>query len=92
MFNTYNPTQKVNVNAVSGTLSKTCENSFFKYAQIGSDLMRLLMSNEPKISNSGDFRNRNVVILQAMCIGDNYMMFEVMWKDDFDKLNEESDE
>ena len=25
MFDTYSPTQKVNVNAVSGTLSKTCK-------------------------------------------------------------------
>lgn len=91
MFNTYSPTQKVNVNAVSGTLSKTCEKSFFKYAQIGSDLIKMLMSDEPRVPRNSDRFNKQVVILQAMCISDNYMMFELMWKDDFDKLNEESE-
>lgn len=28
MFDTYSPTQKVNTNAVSGTLSKTCKDSY----------------------------------------------------------------
>ena len=31
MFNSYNPTQKVNVNSVSGTLSKTCKDSYFQF-------------------------------------------------------------
>lgn len=36
MFNSYeyNPTQKVNINAVSGTLSRTCERSFFFHAPL----------------------------------------------------------
>lgn len=36
MFDTYSPTQKVNTNAVSGTLSKTCKDSYFQCCQIGS--------------------------------------------------------
>ena len=36
MFDTYSPTQKVNVNAVSGTLSKTCKDSYFQCCQRGS--------------------------------------------------------
>lgn len=83
MFNSYNPTQKVSINAVSGTLTKTCEKSFFKYAQVGSGLMREITNSEPYIYEG---YKKDVVILQAMCIGDNYMMFELMWAKDFEEL------
>lgn len=94
MFNnySYNPTQKVNINAVSGTISKTCEKSFFKYAQIGSDLMKSLTGNEPSVHTGRGYDKAPVVVLQSMCIGDNYMMFEVMWKKDFEELKEKQNE
>ena len=52
MFNTYSPTQKVNV--VSGTLLKTCKDSYFQCCQRGG-------------KNFDDIVNKGlVVILQAM--------------------------
>lgn len=77
----YSPTHKVNINAVSGTLSKTCKDSFFKQCRIDSYMMDDLMQDDPKLGNG-----ENVVILQAMCIGDSRMMFELIYKSDFDKL------
>lgn len=76
MFNTYSPTQKVNTNVVSGTLSKTCKDSYFQCCQIGSD-------NFYKIVN-----RKVVVILQAMIMCDSYVMFEVITPENFKKLDD----
>ena len=76
MFDTYSPTQKVNVNAVSGTLSKTCKVSYFQCCQRGS-------------RNFDDIVNkRHVVILQAMIMSNDYVMFEVISQKDFEKIAE----
>lgn len=72
MFDTYSPTQKVN--AVSGTLSKTCKDSYFQCCQRGS-------------KNFDDIVNKGlVVILQAMIMSDGYVMFEVISQKDFEKI------
>lgn len=75
MFNTYSPTQKVNVNSVSGTLSKTCKNSYFQCCQVGSTKFDNIVNG------------KMVVILQAMIMSDKYVMFEVITNKDFEKLN-----
>ena len=75
MFNSYNPTQKVNVNSVSGTLSKTCKDSYFQCCQIGSTKFDNIINKQL------------VVVLQAMIMSDKYVMFEVITKEDFEKLN-----
>ena len=78
MFNTYayNPTQKVNVNSVSGTLSKTCKDSYFQCCQVSSTKFDNIVNG------------KMVVILQAMIMSDKYVMFEVITKDDFEKLEQ----
>ncbi len=75
MFDTYSPTQKVNTNAVSGTLSKTCKDSYFKCCQIGSGKFEMIMNQKV------------VVILQAMIMYDRYVMFEVITPENFKKLD-----
>ena len=76
MFDSYNPTQKVNVNSVSGTLSKTCKDSYFQCCQISSTKFDNIVNG------------RTVVILQAMIMSDKYVMFEVITKADFEKLEQ----
>ena len=76
MFDSYNPTQKVNVNSVSGTLSKTCKDSYFQCCQIGSTKFNNIVNG------------RMVVILQVMIMSNNYVMFEVITEEDFKKLNQ----
>lgn len=74
MFNTYSPTQKVNV--VSGTLLKTCKDSYFQCCQRGG-------------KNFDDIVNKGlVVILQAMIMSNDYVMFEVISQKDFEKIAE----
>ena len=75
MYDTYSPTQKVNVNSVSGTLSKTCKNSYFQCCQVGSTKFDNIVNG------------KMVVILQAMIMSDKYVMFEVITNKDFEKLN-----
>ena len=75
MFDTYVPTQRVNVNSVSGTLSKTCKDSYFQCCQIGSTKFDNIVNGKV------------VVILQAMLMSNNYVMFEVIAAKDFEKLN-----
>ena len=76
MFNSYNPTQKVSVNSVSGTLSKTCKDSYFQCCQIGSTKFDSIVNG------------RTVIILQAMIMSNEYVMFEVIKNEDFEKLND----
>ena len=73
MFDTYSPTQKVNVNAVSGTLSKTCKDSYFQCCQRGSRKFDDIVNK------------RLVVILQAMIMY-NDVIFEVISQKDFEKI------
>ena len=75
MFDTYIPTQRVSVNSVSGTLSKTCKDSYFQCCQIGSTKFDNIVNGKV------------VVILQAMLMSNNYVMFEVIASKDFEKLN-----
>lgn len=75
MFDNYSANQRVNVNAVSGTLSKTCKDSYFQCCQIGSTKFDNIVNG------------KMVVILQAMIMSDKYVMFEVITHNDFEKLN-----
>lgn len=90
MFNSYeyNPTQKVNLNAVSGTLSRTCEKSFFLSCRVGSSAFERLMTDEPHLSvkDGPSYIYECVVVLQAMLMGDNSVMFELIKKSDYEDL------
>jgi hypothetical protein len=76
MLDSYSTNQRVNVNSVSGSLSKTCKNSYFQCCQIGSRMYDSIINQ------------RQVVVLQAMIMQDKYVMFEVITKEDFEKLND----
>lgn len=90
MFNSYeyNPTQKVNVNAVSGTLSRTCEKSFFYACTVGSTAFEKLIGDNPSVLLIVGYKKDpvKVVILQAMLMGDNRVMFELIKKSDYEEL------
>ena len=59
---------------ICGTLSKTCKESYFQCCQIGSTKFANIVNG------------KMVVILQVMIMSNNYVMFEVITKDDFEKL------
>lgn len=94
MFNSYeyNPTQKVSINAVSGTLTKTCEKSWFESFTSGQNGFKWLMSDKPKLQLVKQSHNdyTEVVVLQVMLMGNDRVLFEVIKKSDFEELKGEN--
>ena len=92
MFNSYeyNPTQKVSINAVSGTLTKTFEKSWFESFEYSQNGFEWLMSDEPKIQLKNQYcgDKTDVVVLQVMLMGDKRALFEIIKKSDFEQLME----
>lgn len=90
MFNNYNIPQTVNINTVSGTIVKNYKDSFILRFHIKSTLADQLFDKKPKIKE-GDYRDaeyKPVVVLQVMLCGEQELLAEVMWKEDFDKMYE----
>lgn len=75
MKNTYSVNQGVNINTVSGLMSRTCKDSYFQCCQINSNIFNDIINR------------RQVVVLQVMAMQDKYVMFEVITKENFEKLN-----
>lgn len=82
MFNTYNPTtnNSLNINAVGGMLVKNHPNSFIVQCQFGSEIAKNLFN-----TSSPEFYFKKVVILQTLLCGNDRVMCEVVFKEDWDK-------
>ena len=105
MFNTYsrisyNNPQTVNINAVGGTIVKNYKDSFILRFHMKSEMADVLFSKEPQllkeIIKHGEYPNhweekikKPVVVLQVMLCGEQELLAEVMWKEDFDKTFEQ---
>lgn len=105
MFNSYNVSnpQTVNINAVSGTIVKNYKDSFILRFHMKSEIADILLDKNPqlvrRIVNHGEYpRNweekvkEPVVVLQVMLCGEQELLAEVMWKEDFDKMFETLEE
>ena len=78
-------TTNIKVNAVSGTIVKNYAKSFFVRFQLGSMRSDSLLDTEARING------RSAVVIQVMCAGGhNEMIAEVMYKNDFDEMMEDS--
>lgn len=89
MLNSYN--QKIEINAVSGTLVKNFKDSFMINFHYNSPLAEQLLCKKPTLKKC-DNVNEGVVVLQTMILPNNYLLCEVMWKDDFEKMFETEQE
>lgn len=79
MLNTYNDnsTHSVVMNPPCvGTLQKTHLKSKFKRFHSRSELADVVFSSNPRMSDKGN----EIVVLQIMCFGDNYMLMEYVDK------------
>ena len=95
MFNSYKGgNTNIKVNAVSGTIVKNFAKSFFLRFEIGSSLEKRLFDKTPSLRKirKSDFCEVEcpVVVIQSMIIGDKLMLAEVMWKEDFDNMFEDT--
>ena len=85
-----NPTTNVNVNAVSGTLTKTFRKSYFITCEFNSYLAYGLFDDDsPNLGEKGDYgyvKGRKIVVLQIMLCGDEKILVEVIDKEDYDEM------
>ena len=89
MFNSYNVSnsQTLNINAVSGTMVKNYKDSFILRFTMRSNMANWMFDSNPTVKlNNGKYRS--VVVLQVMLCGEQELLAEVMWKEDFDKMFE----
>lgn len=93
MLNTYiNNPQTLNISAVSGTLVKNYKDSFIINFNMKSPLADKVLCKNPKMSRGHCGNDEPVVVLQTMLCGEGYLLAEIMWKEDFDKLFTESED
>lgn len=75
MFNS--TTQKTSINnPANGIIQRSNEKSFFVNLQNGSSLCDKLFCNEPK------YHNKSVLVLQVMLMNQQYMLCELIFKDE----------
>lgn len=100
--NNYNNSQAVNINAVGGTIVKNYKDSFILRFHMQSELAQFLLDKEPQLTRKEIYHpsaspyhtghtekiREPVVVLQVMLCGDQELLAEVMWKEDFDKMYE----
>lgn len=77
MFDTTSMANKQTINAVSGTLAKSHPKSYFMLGHVNSRNTDRLMGE------SG-----SAIILQAMLVGDKYLMYEVVNRKDYELCEE----
>jgi len=90
MFNSYNVSnpQTVKINAVSGTIVKNYKDSFILRFHMKSQMADTILDKNPRLQKR-DYRDseyKPIVVLQVMLCGEQELMAEIMWKEDFDKL------
>lgn len=92
MFNSHNVSnpQTVNINAVSGTIVKNYKDSFILRFHMKSEMANTIFDREPRLKerNFRDSKYKQIVVLQVMLCGEQELLAEVMWKEDFDKMFE----
>lgn len=80
MFNNYSTNNKLNINACSGGIYKTCKESWFHRFHLNSNY-----------ANSVFQQNSNTKVLQMVICGDMEVIAEVIDIKDYEKLFEESE-
>lgn len=76
--------QSINFNAVSGTMFKSCEGSFFSRFHLKSGNSESLLSENPCFRRYG--RDIPAVVLQTMIVGDMEVIAEIIEKEKYEQL------
>lgn len=87
LYSHYEAKPTTNINAVSETLTKTFRKSFFKRFNINSKMADYVFNeNKPTLTNPACSDARKIVILQIMLCGNNELLAEIIYKEDYDEL------
>ena len=104
----YNQSNSLNINAVSGMLVKNHPKSFIAQCQFGSEIAKNLFNKTNpqwgiykgyhyekdeydyrKSNRIDDYEYHDVVVLQVLLCGDNRVMCEVVYKEDWEAVDVE---
>ena len=90
MFNTTITNKNVvstHINAVTGQISKTYRQSFFKKINLKSQEAGTLLSSRPRFNEN--YNTVEVVIIQMVVVGDMEVIAELMKKSEYNKMLDE---
>ena len=90
MFNTTITNKNVvstHINAVTGQISKTYRQSFFKKINLKSQEAETLLSSRPRFNEN--YNTVEVVIIQMVVVGDMEVIAELMKKSEYNKMLDE---
>ena len=94
MFNNYNAgdtNTNLKINACSGGIYKTYKESWFRYLHLDGEAMRT-MTKWYKYESDENIYYKDVIILQMILTGnEDYVIAELIKKEDFEKYFKESD-
>lgn len=92
MFNTYNAGDtNLKINACSGGIYKTYKESWFSYLHLEGEAMKT-MTKMYKYKSDENTYYQDVIILQMILTSNqNYVIAELIKKEDFEKYFERSD-
>lgn len=92
MFNTYNAGDtNLKINACSGGIYKTYKESWLDYLRLDSSAMKTMFGHYKYESDENPYY-QNVIILQMILTSkEDYVIAELIRKEDFEKYFEESD-
>lgn len=76
--------QRLNINTVSGTLTKSYKKSLFLRFHIRSNLAGKLLDDNPR------YCNRPIVILQVMTCFEGELIVEFIYEEDFNAMFEDT--
>lgn len=92
MFNTYNAGDtNLKINACSGGIYKTYKESWIDYLRLGGSVMETMFGHYKYKSDENPYY-QNVIILQMILTSkEDYVIAELIRKEDFEKYFERSD-
>lgn len=81
----------VEVNACNGGIYKTYKESILRKFHVNSNLADKLFDSQPQMKDPKNGINKDIVVIQAVAICKEWLMAEIMWKEDFDKYFKEEE-
>lgn len=91
MFNNYNTTNSLKINACSGGIYKTCKESWFVRFGLKSSYADKVLQLNPTLNLSGErFDRTEIIILQMVICGEMEVIAELIKKEDYDKYFKDS--
>ena len=92
MFNTYNAGDtNLKINACSGGIYKTYKESWFSYLSLKSNVMKTMTKRYTYESDENVYYKDVIILQMILTSNEDYVIAELIKKEDFEKYFERSD-